>query len=68
MPEETPDGKTRHEIEAIVRRVLKDAGVTEPPVSVSAVLDHLELDREFFDLQDPGFLAKAKHSIWSEPL
>jgi hypothetical protein len=58
-----PDEKTRHDIEAVVRRLLKEAGVTEPPVSIPAIVEHLELDRRFYDLQDPGFLDRMKHQI-----
>jgi len=58
-----PDERTRREIEAVALRLLREAGVTEPPVPVGRIVDHLELHRQFYDLQNPSFLDRAKHKI-----
>ncbi len=57
------DDATRREIEKVTWQTLRDAGLTEPPISLDALLEHLELFREFYDLQNPGFLDKTKHKI-----
>ncbi len=54
---------TRREIEKVTWQTLRDAGITQPPVSLTALLEHLELFRGFYDLQNPGFLDKTKHKI-----
>lgn len=57
------DDRTRDEIEKVVWQTLKDAGLTEPPVPIDALLEHLHLHRDFYDLQNPGFLDGAKHRL-----
>jgi len=54
---------TRREIEKVAWQTLRYSGITEPPVSLETLLDFLELHREFYDLQNPSFLDKAKHKI-----
>ena len=44
-------------------RTLRDAGIAEPPVHIEVVLQHLRLNREFFDIHNPTFLDKAKHRV-----
>lgn len=57
------DNSTRREIDRVAWQTLRAAGITEPPVSVKALLEHLELSREFLDLQNPTFRDKMKHRI-----
>lgn len=57
------DENTRREIDDTCWRMLTDAGISAPPVSVEEVLSHLDLCREFYDLQNPSFLDRAKHKI-----
>lgn len=57
------DDATRREIDKVAWRTLRDAGLKQPPVSLNVLLEHLELFRGFYDLQNPGFLDKAKHKI-----
>jgi len=57
------DNSTRREIHRVAWRTLRDAGITEPPVSAKALLEHLRLSRDFFDLQNPTFRDKMKHRI-----
>ena len=42
------DDKTRREIDKIVERTLREAKLTEPPIQVSVLIDHLQLYREFY--------------------
>jgi hypothetical protein len=55
------DDATRKYLDDIVWRVLRDAGIRQPPVHVEVLLEHLRLHRAFYDLEDPGFLDKAWH-------
>jgi Zn-dependent peptidase ImmA (M78 family) len=57
------DPTTAAEIDRIVWRTLRDAGQSRPPVHVETVLEHLRLYRDFYDLQDPGFLSRAQHRL-----
>lgn len=57
------DEGTKREIEKTTLRALRDAGITEPPVQIDLVLENLRLDRQFFDIQNPTFLDKAKHRV-----
>lgn len=54
---------TRREIEKVTWRNLKDAGIVRPPVQIEAVLQHLHLYRDFYNLENPSFLDRAKHKI-----
>jgi hypothetical protein len=54
------DEATRQEIRRAAGAVLCDAGLTEPPLPVEALLEHLRLYRDYYDLEDPGFLDRAK--------
>ena len=57
---------TKRAIDKSVANVLRDAGIYEPPVRIERVLEHLELYREFYDLEDPSLLAKVKHKMQVE--
>jgi len=57
------DHSTHREIDKRVWRTLRDAGIIKPPVQIERVLEHLKLFRDFYDLQNPGFLDKAKHKL-----
>ena len=54
---------TRREIDEVCWKTLKEAGIVRPPVRIEKVLDFLQLHREFYDLENPGFLDRAKHKI-----
>lgn len=54
---------TRQEIDKVAWKILREAGVVKPPVPIGALLDHLHLYREFYDLRNPGILDRAKHKI-----
>lgn len=54
---------TRKEIRRITTATLRDAGLTEPPLSVEQLLEHVNLYRDYYDLSDAGFLDHAKHKL-----
>ena len=58
-----PDEFTRREIDKVASRTLKEAGMREPPFLIDNLLDHLEIDREFFDLEDPGLIRRFVHKV-----
>lgn len=53
------DPLTRREIEKATSTVLRDAGLTTPPVRIEDLLEHLRVHRDFYDLEDPSFLQRA---------
>jgi len=57
------DEATRQEICRVAERTLRDAGLTEPPLPIEALLEHLRLYRDYYDLEDPGFLDRAKFKL-----
>lgn len=57
------DQRTENEIETITQKILKDAGIVEPPVPIEDLLDFLSLDRDFYDLEDPSLLRKFWHKV-----
>jgi len=57
------DEPTRKEIRGVAEQTLRDAGLTDPPLPVGALLDHLQLYRDYYDLADPGFLDRAKYKL-----
>jgi hypothetical protein len=57
------DEETRQEIDKVVQKTLHDAGLTEPPVRVEDLLEHLELHRDFYDLEDPSLLEQLKYKV-----
>ena len=57
------DKGTRHDIEKIAWQTLKEARIVEPPVRIEAILEHLELDRDFYDLDDPTLLRRFWHKV-----
>jgi hypothetical protein len=57
------DEYTCREIDTIVERVLKEAGFKKPPIHIEELLSFLEIDRDFYDLEDPGFLRRMQHKI-----
>ncbi len=60
-----PDEFTIREIDKVAIRTLKEAGMREPPFLVDDLLDHLEIDREFYDLEDPGLIGDL-HQFYAE--
>jgi Zn-dependent peptidase ImmA (M78 family) len=57
------DETTCRAIDKLVDRVLREARLKEPPIRIDDLLSHLEIDRDFYNLEDPGFLRKMQHKI-----
>lgn len=57
------DRATRAEIQRLAAATLRDAGLTEPPLAVETLLDHVQLHRDYYDLASPTFLDRAKHKL-----
>lgn len=58
-----PDPSTRREIDRAAATLLRDAGITAPPVRIERVLATLALHRDFYDLENPTFLQRAVHRV-----
>jgi hypothetical protein len=54
------DAETRSEIDKLVERLLRDAAC-EPPVQLDVVLRHLEVDLDYYDLEDPSLIRRFVH-------
>lgn len=57
------DQYTQKEIEKIAWRILKDAGLTQPPIKPNDLIEHLRLNLDFYSLEDPGFLKSLQHKF-----
>lgn len=57
------DDDTLREIDKSVTRVLNDAGLHQPPIRIEPLLEHLEVDRGFYDLDDPSLLRSFWHKV-----
>lgn len=57
------DEPTKKEIDKVVTKTLKGAGMREPPFLIGDLLEHLEIDREFYDLEDPSFIRRFVHKV-----
>ena len=57
------DERTRRDIDKAVAATLSGAGVDQPPIVLSTILDYLDLDRGFYDLSDPGLLRRFWHRV-----
>ena len=57
------DDSTKREIDKVVSRTLKEASMREPPFQINDLLEFLEVDRHFYDLEDPGLLRRIWHKV-----
>ena len=55
--------KTEAEIDALVRKIIRDVGDPEPPLRMEDVLDRLRLDRRYYTTADDGVLRETVHKI-----
>lgn len=53
----------QRELNKLIERTLKEAGLTKPPVRLEDLLAHLKLYQEYYDLSDPAFLNRTKHKM-----
>ncbi len=57
------DYSTRKEIDKVVSKTLREADMREPPFEIIDLLEHLEVYREFYDLEDPSLLKRFWHKV-----
>jgi len=57
------DDFTKHEIDKVVNKTLKEAGMREPPFLIDDLLEHLEIDRGFYDLENPSLMRRFWHKV-----
>ena len=57
------DDQTRREIDKAVVRTLRDAALRDPPFKIEDVLQHLEVHRGFYNLEDPTLLQRLGHKV-----
>ena len=57
------DEDTCREIDKVVNGTLKDAGLRDPPFLIEDILNHLDIDRAFYDLEDVTLLRRFRHKV-----
>jgi len=57
------DNSTRQEIDKSVLMTLRDAGLIKPPILVEDLLHSLEVNRSFYDLEDPTLIQRFLHKV-----
>lgn len=57
------DDSTKNEIDKVVKKTLKEAGMREPPFLIGDLLEHLKIDREFYDLENPSLMRRFLHKV-----
>lgn len=55
--------KTRHEIDKVVANTLREADLTHPPIRIDDLLEFLELNRGFYNLEDPNLIQRFWHKV-----
>lgn len=58
-----PDEDTCRSIDKATSKILRDADLKEPPFLIEDVLNSLEVNRDFYDLEDVTFLRTIRHKI-----
>lgn len=57
------DKHTHEDIDKRVRKLIKEMGVREPPLNMDDVVAHLEIDQQFYDINDPTLLDGLFHKM-----
>lgn len=57
------DPKTAEDIDRRNRRLLREMGISEPPLHVEDVLEHLKVHHSYYDLADPNLLQEIWHRL-----
>ena len=57
------DESTKLAIDKTILKTLKEAGMREPPFLVENLLEHIEIDRTFYDLEDPSLIRRFVHKV-----
>ena len=55
------DDYTAETIDKRIGQILREAGISEPPLSLDEVLNFLDLHRSYYDLTDPSLLQIISH-------
>jgi hypothetical protein len=55
--------RTAAEIDALVKKIIRDVGSPEPPLRIPDVLDRLKLDRGYYSITNDGFLRETVHQM-----
>ena len=56
-------GRTAHDIDGRIERVLRGLGLPEPPLSLEDVRELLKLDRQFYTANDPSLMREVVSRI-----
>ena len=57
------DDYTAEAIDKRIQKILEEAGISEPPLSLDKVLNFLDLHRSYYDLTDPNLLQEISHRL-----
>jgi hypothetical protein len=57
------DEKTRSAIDKVVAKTIQKVGFNQPPITIEPILQELEVDRDFVDLEDPSLLGRFKNIL-----
>jgi len=57
------DEKTRSAIDKVVAKTIQKVGFNQPPITIELILQELEVDRDFVDLEDPSLLGRFKNIL-----
>jgi hypothetical protein len=58
-----PDEATCGEIDKALKETVKGAGLKEPPFLIDQILEYLDVDRGFYDLEDVTLLRRFWHKV-----
>ena len=57
------DPRAQEDIDQFVTKIIKDLGISEPPVRLEHVLELLDLDRKFYSSSNTGLLNETFHKL-----
>ena len=57
------DPRAQEDIDQFVSKIIKDLGISEPPVRLEHVLELLDLDRKFYSSSNTGLLNETFHKL-----
>jgi hypothetical protein len=57
------DRKTARDIDSRVEQILKEMGISTPPLKIEDVIEHLRIHHSYYSLEDPSLLKEIFHRI-----
>ena len=57
------DPRAQEDIDTYVEKIIKDLGISEPPVRLENVIELLRLDRQFYSSTNTGLLLETCHKL-----